>query len=53
MSNCRSCQYIGDKYSFSVPNDLVGADPKDPTKKRLYCCCGDSPYYEEDIAEFK
>lgn len=46
---CRSCAYCGDKYSFPLPNDLVGEDEDAPCGKHYYCCSGDCERYQEDI----
>ena len=50
-SLCPRCQYVGDKYSFLEPNDLPGTSSEDPEKKRLYCCCGDSDLYGQDVTD--
>lgn len=50
---CNTCAFCGDKYSFPLPNELVAADPKSPFGKRLYCCCGNSELYQEDVTERK
>ena len=48
---CAKCQYRGDKYSFPLPNDLLEAYPDDPSRKPLYCCCGDSGKYMKDVTK--
>lgn len=48
---CHQCQYIGDKHSFPMPNNLIGIDPNNPTIKHFYCCCGDSECYGEDVTD--
>lgn len=48
---CCDCQYCGDKYSFPLPNDLVDIDQSNPLLKHYYCCCGDSPFYRQDVSE--
>ena len=46
---CCDCQYCGDKYSFSEPNDLLYMDPENPMLKHFYCCCGDCDLYGKDV----
>lgn len=46
---CCDCQYLGDKYSFPLPNDLTDVDPDNPRIKHYYCCCGDSKLYGKDV----
>lgn len=46
---CRRCAYIGDKYSFPMPNDLPAVDAADPTVKCLFCCCGDYTLYGKEV----
>ena len=48
-SVCCDCQYIGDKYSFPLPNDMVLIDQDNPFVKRFYCCNGDCKWYTKDI----
>ena len=48
-SLCSDCGYLGDKYSFPLPNDLADADPGNPCIKHYYCCCGDSELYGKDV----
>ena len=49
-SICTDCQYLGDKYSFPMPNDLIDVDEKNPMLKHYYCCCGDSDQYQSEIS---
>ncbi len=46
---CRRCQYLGDKYSFPLPNNLLEADAQN--QKKFYCCCGDCTLYGLDVTE--
>lgn len=46
---CTSCEYLGDKFSFPLPNSLVDVDPQNPLIKHYYCCCGDCERYGKDI----
>lgn len=46
---CWSCQYCGDKYSFPLPNELLGIDKNNPRRKHHYCCRGDCERYRQDI----
>lgn len=46
---CCDCQYLGDKYSFPQPNDIVDVDKNNEFIKHFYCCCGDCDMYEKDI----
>ena len=50
---CCECQYLGDKYSFEQPNDLIDMDEKNPWIKHYYCNCGDSTHYRQDITGVK
>lgn len=50
---CCECQYLGDKYSFEQPNDLIDMDEKNPWIKHYYCNCGDSNHYRQDITGAK
>ena len=47
---CCDCGYLGDKYSFPMPNDLLGADENNPALKRYYCCNGDCSLYKKDVS---
>ena len=47
---CCDCQYLGDKYSFPVPNNLIDIYAENPWLKHYYCCCGDSPLYKKDVS---
>ena len=46
---CCDCQYLGDKYSFSLPNDLIDVDLNNTCIKHYYCCCGDCKLYGNDV----
>lgn len=46
---CSDCCYLGDKFSFEQPNDLVDIDPNNPAIKHYYCNCGDCDNYRKDI----
>lgn len=47
---CCDCQYVGDKYSFPLPNDKQDIDKDNPLIKHYYCCCGDCNQYEKDVS---
>lgn len=47
---CCNCAYVGDKYSFPLPNNLLDCDEDNPYIKHYYCCCGDSEQYEKDVS---
>lgn len=49
VTKCADCGYLGDKYSFPLPNDKIDVDDKNPFLKHYYCCCGDSERYEKDV----
>lgn len=38
---CKECQYLGDKFSFPMPNNKA--------LQGHYCCSGDCPQYGQDI----
>lgn len=46
---CSDCCYLGDKYSFEQPNELLDTDPNNPFLKHYYCNCGDCDNYRKDI----
>lgn len=46
---CCDCAYLGDKYSFPQPNNMIDIDPVNPAIKHYYCCCGDCDLYARDI----
>lgn len=46
---CSDCCYLGDKYSFEQPNELLDTDPCNPFLKHYYCNCGDCDNYRKDI----
>lgn len=46
---CADCAYLGDKYSFSLPNSLPDLYESNPALKHYYCCCGDCDEYEKDV----
>ena len=46
---CCDCQYLGDKSSFPLPNDLIDVDPDNSFLKHYYCCSGDCSLYMKDI----
>lgn len=48
-SLCSDCCYLGDKFSFEQPNDLVDVDSENPALKHYYCNCGDSIHYRKDV----
>jgi hypothetical protein len=47
---CQNCQYVGDKFSFEQPNNLLYVDENG---KHFYCNCGDSKHYCKDVTEIK
>lgn len=49
MTKCCDCQYLGDKYSFEQPNDLIDSSADNPFIKHYYCNCGDCKYYRQDV----
>ena len=49
-SQCADCAYLGDKYSFPLPNELEDTEHGHPLPKRYYCCCGDSPNYQKCVS---
>ena len=49
-SVCCDCQYIGDKYSFPRPNNLIDMDEDNPYIKHFYCCMGDCEQYKKDVS---
>lgn len=46
---CTDCQYLGDKFSFLMPNNSPDVDEGNPLLKHYFCCCGDSDQYGKDI----
>lgn len=53
LHKCGRCQYVGDKFSFEQPNDLIDRDEKYPWVRHYYCNCGDSIHYKQDITDAK
>lgn len=48
---CCDCQFCGDRFSFTLPNDKIEVDAENPSLKHFYCCCGDCDLYEKDITK--
>lgn len=49
VTKCADCCYLGDKYSFPLPNNKIDLDANTPFLKHYYCCCGDSERYNDDV----
>lgn len=50
MCKCVDCQYIGDKYSFPMPNDKEDVFNDNPLMKHYYCCNGDCNQYGREVS---